>query len=112
MYIAGQQCGVPAPFPAWMKEQPIRGQGLVGLGDCGCGCGGGCGQQGLGVFDSMDFTTWGFAEWAIIGVAAYTLLSFAGDTRRGYGRVRKVVRKRRRSARKKADLKQQLSQIP
>jgi len=110
MYIAGQQCGVPAPFPAWMKSEPVRGEGLVGLAGCGCGCGGGCSEnRGLGIFDSMDYTTWGWGEWGVIGVLAYTLLSFAGDTRRGYGRVRKVVRKRRRVARKKAALKEELA---
>ena len=62
-------------------------RGCAGLG--GCGCGGTCG--GLGLFDSgMDFTTWGWAEWATVGMGLYTLFSFVGDTKRGVTRVRRV----------------------
>jgi hypothetical protein len=38
----------------------------------------------------MDFTTWGYPEWGIVGIALYTLFSFVGDTKRGVTRVRRV----------------------
>ena len=61
--------------------------GCAGLG--GCGCGGNCG--GLGLFDAgMDFTTWSWPEWALVGLGLYTLFSFVGDTKRGVTRVRRV----------------------
>jgi hypothetical protein len=52
------------------------------------------GISGLGLFDSMDFTSWGLPEWGIVAVGAYLVLSLAGDTRRGVTRVRKFRRKR------------------
>jgi hypothetical protein len=69
------------------------GGGLSGLG-CrgrlgGCGCGGTC--AGLGLFDSgMDFTTWGWPEWGIVGVGIYAALSMLGDTKRGFQRARRI----------------------
>lgn len=57
----------------------------------GCACGGQC--SGLGLFDAgMDFTTWSWPEWGIVGVAVYALLSFVGDTKRGVERTRRVSR--------------------
>ena len=66
----------------WTRQQE---NGLERLAGMGCGsCGGNCGRckQGLGLFDSMDFTTWGLGEWALVGIGAYLVLSIAGDTRR------------------------------
>ena len=76
------------------EEMQLEGMGCAGM---GCGCGGSC-KRGLGLFDSMDFTTWGPAEFAVIGVGAYLILSLAGDTRRAATSVRKSVRRRRRAA--------------
>jgi hypothetical protein len=83
---------------------PATGLGGIrkGVGDCGCGCGGGglckdpgLGSYGLGLFDSMDFTTWGFGEWAIVIVGGYFILSGLFTASRGVKRVQKSVRKRR-----------------
>ena len=61
--------------------------GLRGCAGLGCGCG----QCGMGLFDSgMDFTSWGWPEWATVGMGLYTLFSFVGDTKRGVTRVRRV----------------------
>jgi hypothetical protein len=53
-------------------------------GDCGCGgsCGG-CGghAHGVGLFDSMDPTTWGIGEYGTLAVGAYVALSAWGDAR-------------------------------
>jgi hypothetical protein len=60
------------------------------------------GRRGLGFFDSMDFTTWGWQEWLSIAAAGYLGLKLIGDVGRGTGRVRRAVRSRQaRRARKK-----------
>lgn len=62
----------------------------------GCGCSGKCGKGcGLGLFDSMDFTTWGVPEWGLIAVGGYLVLSMAGDTKRAVVGTRRAVRRRR-----------------
>jgi len=89
---------------------PATGLGAVtrGLGDCGCGgqCGGhgscltkspGLGSYGLGLFDSMDFTTWGVGEWSIVAFAGFALFSMFSTTKRGVGKVKRTVRKSRKS---------------
>lgn len=50
----------------------------------GCNCGGSCGgcHKGIGLFDSMDFSTWGLGEWGMIAVGAYLVVSLMGDTKR------------------------------
>jgi hypothetical protein len=125
MYVVASQC--PATVP---KTAP----GFAGLGGCGCGCGGGCQKglgvylpvnhpvpssalqstdehSGLGLFDSMDFTTWGIAEWAAIGFGLYIVGSVLGDFGRGRARVSKAVRKRKYSAKRKAELKKELGSL-
>jgi hypothetical protein len=96
------------------------GLGCVGLGCLGLGSvpefaadcrqmsrykGMGCGNQdqmpycGLGLFDAgMDFTTWGWPEWAVVGVGIYAGLSLMGDTRRGVQRASRVGRAVRKAA--------------
>jgi hypothetical protein len=78
---------------------PCAGNSTTQLGGgLGCiACNGTCG--GLGLFDSMDFTSWGIAEWAVVGVGAYLVLSLAGDTRRAAVRVKRSVRRRRNGKR-------------
>jgi hypothetical protein len=84
------------PMPPWV----LGGASVVprspGLG-CGgsCGCGGTCGKHdhaGLGLFDSMDWTTWGLGEWTAIGIGTYVLMSIIGDTKRGVTRTRRVAK--------------------
>jgi len=112
----------PAPPSSGMAIQfPPPPKGMSG---CSCGCGGKCGSMkrssvihdgvgnyvtvanpvsthalqstmGLGLFDSMDFTTWGVAEWGIVAVGAYLVLSLAGDVGRGTKRVKRSFRRRR-----------------
>lgn len=64
--------------------------------DCGCGgqCGH-CGGHGLGIFDSMDFTTWGVAEWGTVALGVYLVGSLFSDTRGLGRRIRKASRRRR-----------------
>lgn len=55
--------------------------------------------QGMGVFDSWNPTTWGVAEWVIIGVSVYFLLNVGkGGSSSGSGRKRKGRGGRKRAA--------------
>ena len=83
-----------APMPPWVlggASVVPKSPGLGCGGDCGCGgtCGGGGHDHaGLGLFDSMDWTTWGAGEWTAMAIGAYVLLSIIGDTRRGVARTK------------------------
>lgn len=80
-----------------------------GLG-CGCGCGGGCAEnQGLGqglfntgLFTSANPSTWGWGEWAALGVGLYFAGSLIGDVGRGASAAGKSGRRLSRKARKAA----------
>jgi hypothetical protein len=88
---------MPPPVLGGASVVP-RSPGLSCGGGCSCGgtCGGGKGHShgtaGLGLFDSMDWTTWGVGEWTCIGVGAYVLLSIIGDTKRTVTRTKKAAR--------------------
>jgi len=73
---------------------PYIQNGLKGLG-CGggaCDCGGTCGghDHGMGLFDSLDPTTWGAGEFIVAGVGSYLAVSLFQDT----ARVGKAVKRR------------------
>jgi hypothetical protein len=75
-----------------------------GVGDCGCGCNGAgaCGgghHHGMGLFDSMDISTWGVGEWGIVALGLYLVGSLMGDTKRATKKIRKVTRRRVRTQR-------------
>jgi hypothetical protein len=75
------------------EETEMRGLGCArraGLSDCGCDA------PGLGVFDSMDPTTWGWQEWAIVVGAGYMLISTVFTTSRVTSRVRALPGERRK----------------
>ena len=83
-----------APADSVAMPAPV----LQGMGGCGCGgsCGG-CGgrhehKHGMGLFDSMDWTTWGAGEWTAIAVGAYVLMSLVGDTKRTAVRSRAAAK--------------------
>lgn len=69
--------------------------------DCGCGgsCGG-CGghDHGMGLFDSMDPTTWGTGELIVAGVGGYLAVKLVGDLGKGGKRVKRAVRRSPRAA--------------
>jgi hypothetical protein len=91
MYVAGR--GEHQHYgPGTSMVQRAKPGTFFGMGACcdSCAKGGGC-SKGLGLFDSgMDFTTWGWPEWAIVGAGVYAGLSLLGDTKRGAARVRRV----------------------
>jgi hypothetical protein len=95
MYMLGQGHPHYGPGTAMVQfSKPVAGYGMTGLG-CRCANGGmGCACKGMGLFDAgVDFTQWGMAEWAIVGIAGYALLSTVFTTQRGAQRVRKSFRK-------------------
>jgi hypothetical protein len=73
----------------------------AGLGCAGgtCDCGGVC-QHGLGLFDSMDFTTWGAGEWGIVLLGGGALFMALRKTQIVGEKLHKTVKRRRRSATK------------
>ena len=112
MYVREDQCGVP-----------LAGLGCASCeGSCGMGnyltvkdpvssyrlTSSGTGFAGLGLFDSMDFSTWGFSEWAIAAVGAYLVISLVGDVGRGSRAVRKYSRKKASTARRRKELQDEL----
>lgn len=95
--------------------KPYAGMGACGscetrasLGTCcsGCASGQGCtgGLTGMGLFESMDFTTWGIGEWGLIALGLYLAGSVFGDV----GRARKSVRRYKSRSRRRQQLKEQL----
>jgi hypothetical protein len=109
--------------------------GCNAAGLSGCDCGGKCGGCGLGnyrqlaplstdhvhstqnlfvgmgLFDSMDFTQWGVGEWAVVVLGVYVIGSILGDAGRGKQRVRKAIRKRSYSAKRRRKLQEELSSL-
>jgi len=80
----------------WTQQQENQMEGL-GLGCAGCG--GNCGRCGLGLFDSgVDLSGWGIAEWAVVGIGGYALLSTVFTTQRATRRVRKSFKRYARRA--------------
>jgi hypothetical protein len=62
-----------------------------------CGCQGhkqGGSGRGLGIFDSMDPTTWGLGEWSLIGAGLFLAFGgaamFRGGNRGGGARRKKL----------------------
>jgi hypothetical protein len=45
--------------------------------------------RGMGVFDSWDPTTWGLAEWVILGIGVYFIWNVGKGGSSGSGRKRK-----------------------
>lgn len=63
---------------------------------------------GTSLFSSLDFSTWGIAEWGLVALGAYLIFSLIGDTVSTVGAVKKTVRKRRRRSQKRQSLLDEL----
>ena len=85
------------------------GAGMDGMG-CGCGCNGKSAGMGQ-IFGSWDVSTWGFPEWALIGLGLYVAFSVLSTTKRSVAAVTGVVRKRRTRIRRRRQLKQELKEL-
>ena len=97
MYLAGTGADIMGPGTSLVQRiewTPPQERQLEGL---GCACGGGCGcRAGLGLFDSMDPTTWGWQEWLTVGVGGYMLTSIFFTGKRAARQVGEGVRHARR----------------
>lgn len=95
-----------APANGVAMPPPILAKRGVGC-DCGGTCGG-CGDHshssGIGLFDSTDFATWGWAEYLAIGGGLYLLFSLLGDAKSGAKKVQRVRSKSRRRAQARKQL--------
>jgi hypothetical protein len=92
MYLTGKGADIEGPGTSLVQRinwTPL--QERQNNGGLGCAC-----SHGLGLFDSMDFTSWGMGEWGVVAVGGYLILSLAGDASRGSHRVRRSLRRRRR----------------
>jgi hypothetical protein len=89
------------PIAEVQMRHGFASRGPKGMGCAGLGCAGrglGCGCKGLGLFDSgIDYTTWGGAEWAIVVIGGYMLLSTFFTTSRAVSRVRAIPGERRKA---------------
>jgi hypothetical protein len=66
---------------------------------------------GMGMFDSADWTTWGFAEWVTIALGAYLVWKLMSDVSAGATKVKRTVRKRRSRRSKKEALLEELNTL-
>lgn len=74
-----------------------------GLGCCGCDQQGvgllsmdGTGLLGTGLFaDATNLSTWGWGEYAALGLGLYTLFALTSTTKRGYSTARRKLRRKR-----------------
>jgi hypothetical protein len=52
-----------------------------------------CQRRGLGLFESMDFTTWGFGEWALVGLGAYMIFATVSTTKQEFRKAKRRFRR-------------------
>ena len=81
--------------------------GLHGCAGCtsGCKCKAGLGcscNKGMGLFDSgMDFTSWTWQEWMVVGLGGYVVVSMLFTTRRAARQIGEGVRSRVKRTRRR-----------
>lgn len=107
--IRNSQIWASAGFRGFGPTMTFPGAGLDGIG-CGCGCNGRSAGMGQ-LFSSWDISTWGWPEWTVVGLGLYTVFSVFSTTKRGVASVTDVVRKRRTRARRRRQLKTELSEL-
>ena len=95
MYVVGKGADIMGPGTSLVQRtdwtSPQERQMRRGFG-CAGRCGGMCGKcGGLGLFTSMDPTTWGWQEMAVVGIGGYMLLSTFFTTTRAARTVGRSV---------------------
>lgn len=91
--------------PPYNTDSPIDLSDVYGIAAAGLG------KFGMGLFDSLDPTTWGIAEWGALIAAGYLGLKLFGDVGKGVKRVRRAGAKRSLRAAKKKRLKEELASL-
>ena len=91
--------------PPYNTDSPIDLSDIYGVAAAGLG------NYGMGLFDSLDPTTWGIAEWGALAAAGYLGLKLFGDVRRGTKTVRKASARRSAKRAKKKRLKEELASL-
>ena len=66
-------------------------------------------KRGMGLFDSADWTTWGWGEWLTIAAGAYFLWKIMSDVGKGASKVKRTVRRRRSRAARRKKLEEEMS---
>ena len=118
MYVSFDTCSIqPQVVSAYQALPDWAGSsvGMAGYRGMGCpGCGGRCQglgrTRGLGLFDSMDFTTWGVGEWAVIGLGLFVLYSVFSTTKRGVKSAGRKIRSRATRKRRKEQLRRRIAE--
>jgi hypothetical protein len=120
VYIARTLCpigltGYASPtraYTPWMAGTGLRMGG-------GCKCGGSCAgcsvmgrhHHGMGIFDTTDFSQWGWQEWGIILVGGYFVLSLIGDIGAGSRKISSYRSKGRTRRKKRAEIKARMAKL-
>jgi hypothetical protein len=93
MYMPAEQLDAYATLPALSADTGGCGGRGLGCADCGGKCGG-----GLGLFESgLDYSAWGWQEYAAVALGMYVLSSVVFTTSRGVNYASGLRRRRRRS---------------
>jgi hypothetical protein len=87
--------------PEFFSDCRAMSKGCNDFRGFGCACTKPGMNCGMGLFDTMNPTSWGWQEWAIVGAGGYMLTSMFFTGRRAGRQVREGVSKRVRGARKR-----------
>lgn len=105
---------VPMPAPVLYTPEPS------GPGGLGCACGGSCGHcssgaggwGGLGLFESgMDLNGWGVGEYVAAAGVAFLGFKVLGSLFSAGQTVRKTVRRRSATKRRRSELQRELAEL-
>jgi hypothetical protein len=47
--------------------------------------------KGMGLFDSMDFSTWGWEEWLVVGAGVYVLAKLSTQSYRASKKIYRAM---------------------
>ena len=92
--------------PPYNTDAPVDLSDIYGVAAAGLG-----GYRGMGLFDSLDFTTWGWGEWVALAAGAYFGTKLIGDIGKGARTVRKRVARRSLARAKRQRLKEELASL-
>lgn len=91
--------------PPYNTDSPIDLTDVYGIAAAGLG------DAGMGLFDSLDFSTWGWQEWLSLASAAYFGVKLFGDIGKGARTVRRAASRRSLARAGKKRLKEELAAL-